>query len=156
MFQFTGAWRAIYLQLSLAFVPGTSENRMKMLCTPCVFISNMCRGAAKGTAVLPRTCFFSLAAGSPLHRENAMQKDSLGLGDPAQFFIVTAKSRRVKGKRKAELYIWLYYKTTPRPENVSDCLQSESLQKIFQSKPQITSPLYWSHLTPLVRQILQK
>lgn len=100
---------------------------MKMLCTPCVFISNMCRGAAKGTAVLPRTRFFSLAAGSPLHRENAMQKDSLGLGDPAQFFIVSAKSRRVKGKRKAELYIWLYYKTTPRPENVSDYLQSESL-----------------------------
>lgn len=42
-----------------------------------------------------------------------MQKDSLGLGDPGQFFIVTAKSRvRVKVERQAEEYIGVYNKTT--------------------------------------------
>lgn len=73
----------------------------------------MWQRAMKGTAVLPRTYFFSPAAGSPLNRENAMQKDSLGLGDPGQFFIVTAKSRvRVKVERQAEEYIGVYNKTT--------------------------------------------
>lgn len=45
----------------------------------------------------PQDLFLSPVEGSALHRENAMQKNSVGLGDPSQFFIVTAKGR-VRGE----------------------------------------------------------
>lgn len=50
-----------YLWLSLAFVPGTSENKMKMLCTPRVHVQHVERSAVDGTAVLPRPDFLSPA-----------------------------------------------------------------------------------------------
>lgn len=84
------------MELPLAFVPGTSENRIRCCVRP-VGSSPTCGRAVKGAAVLPRT-HFSPAAGSPLNTENAMQKDSLGLGDPAQFFIVTAKRESGSGE----------------------------------------------------------